>query len=265
MELQNILISALIVLLIFASPDLTRAQAAQTATIADHWDTLLRKYRRIEIRDDMTFVVLDYKALKDDAAWPKLLEMVESSAEPKEDEARKAYWINVYNILAVRMVLKKYPIKSILDLTLIPHGVWKEKAGKAGGAVKTLDEIEHKILRPMGDPRIHAAIVCASTSCPDLRDEAYRANRLDAQLDEQIQLFLASTRKGAVIEDEGKTLRVSKIFDWFKDDFGGSREEVVAYIRKHLPEATAARLAEDAKLEYLGYDWGLNDARAESK
>jgi hypothetical protein len=120
-----------------------------------------------------------------------------------------------------------------------------------GGREVTLHEIEHDILRPLGDPRIHGAIVCASQSCPSLRREPFSAARLDAQLEDQMRSFLADRRKGARLE--GRRLRLSKIFDWFEEDFAAAGG-VVAFVRPYLDFDPGP----DPKLIWFDYDWSLN-------
>jgi hypothetical protein len=107
----------------------------------------------------------------------------------------------------------------------------------------------------MGDPRIHMAIVCASTSCPSLGREPFTAGRIDAQLDEASRRFLASPSKGMRLEPGG--VRASRIFDWFEEDFeaGGG---VLAFLRRHAPPALRLRLGGDPRIRYLDYDWTLN-------
>jgi hypothetical protein len=166
----------------------------------------------------------------------------------------KATWLNAYNVLAVAMVVDNYPLESIRDAGGRFVGrVWTQPAGKVGGANYTLDQIENDIIRPLGDPRIHAAIVCASVSCPDLAAEPFTASKLDEQLDKGLRRFLSNPAKGLRIE--GGTLKVSSIFDWFADDFETSGG-VLAVLRKYSP--SGASIPADPKLDYLTYDWQLN-------
>ncbi|MEZ4282218.1 MAG: DUF547 domain-containing protein [Myxococcota bacterium] len=141
----------------------------------------------------------------------------------------------------------------------------KRPAGSIGGRDHTLDEIEHRILRPMGEPRIHAAIVCASNSCPPLRREPYRADRLDAQLDDNVGRWLADPRKGARVDRAAKTLWLSPILDWFEEDF---REGVVPFVARHAPPPVAEWIREQGpalRIRHFDYDWSLNDTRASSQ
>ncbi|MCZ6541330.1 MAG: DUF547 domain-containing protein, partial [Nitrospinae bacterium] len=136
--------------------------------------------------------------------------------------------------------------------------VWKKTVGVVGGKDDTLNEIEHEIIRKMGDPRIHAAIVCASVSCPDLRKEAYTKEHLDAQLNDQLRRFLANRGKGLQINHKNGRILLSKIFDWFEDDFepkGG----VLPFLARYAPEPDRSLLKNgDADVSYLDYNWDLN-------
>jgi hypothetical protein len=162
-------------------------------------------------------------------------------------------------VLAIDVVLKGRPAESIKDLGSLLRPVWKRPAGTVAGRSATLDEIEHAILRRLGEPRIHAAIVCASVSCPSLRREAYRGERLEAQLEDSLRRFLADPRKGSRLEADA--LWLSPIFDWFAADFA-ARGGVRAYLGPRLPEASARTLRERGAgltLRYFDYDWRLND------
>ena len=113
----------------------------------------------------------------------------------------------------------------------------------------------------MGEPRIHAAIVCASVSCPSLAREPYHAESLDAELDAALERWLADPRKGSRLDAERGVLVLSPIFDWFADDFAAAGG-VLPFVAPHLPEATRAWLTQHggrARLEFFDYDWSLND------
>ncbi|MBI4005819.1 MAG: DUF547 domain-containing protein [Gammaproteobacteria bacterium] len=141
-------------------------------------------------------------------------------------------------------------MSSIKDAGSWLEPVWDKLAGKINGKAMSLGKIEHEILRSMGEPRIHMAIVCASLSCPDLRHEAYRADILEDQLQDQTLRFLQNKAKGLKIE--GHEIFVSKIFEWFKDDFtkyGGTE----AFIRQYID------IPGDVILKpVITYNWDLN-------
>jgi len=169
----------------------------------------------------------------------------------KKHIKKLAFYINTYNILALKMMIDHWPQKSIKDIGGFFNPVWGKEAGMVAGKVVSLDDVENKIIRPMGEPRIHLAIVCASVSCPDLRSEPYTAAKLEVQLDEQVNTFLANNKKGLLVERN--ELIVSKIFKWFAKDFkhvGG----VDSFIRQYRPDLDKAIKIED----YLDYDWSVN-------
>ena len=165
-------------------------------------------------------------------------------------EEKMAFWINAYNLLTVDLIVKTGETQSIKNQGSLFRNVWKIHVWEIYGRTYTLDEIEHKILRPMGDPRIHVAINCASLSCPDLRGEPYMAAILNAQLEEQTRLFLVNQSKGVLVTDSG--LILSRIFKWFADDFGGAAG-VATFIHPYLPKTRAMEID-----GYLDYNWSLN-------
>jgi hypothetical protein len=217
--------------------------------------------------DDIASTRVDYAALRTSEEWGTLVRSLRESDSRGlgSREERLAFWINAYNILAIDLVRRHYPIDSIRSIGGLLSPVWKKDAGEIGGRVYTLHEIEHEILRPMGEPRIHAAIVCASLSCPPLRREPYRAAELDAQLDDNSRRWLADPRKGARIDRPGHTLHLSRIFDWFAEDFDGG---VLPFVGAHLPSEEAEWLRDqggDLRVRYLDYDWRLNDVTADQR
>lgn len=225
---------------------------------ADAWDGFLARYTRET--EDVAGVRVDYPGLARDPAWRAFVTGLDRASPPPDRKGRLAFWIDVYNILAIDMVVRHLPLDSIRDVGSLLRPVWKRPAGTVAGRTVTLDEVEHEILRPLGEPRIHAAIVCASTSCPSLRSEAYRAERLDAQLDTAMRDWLADPDKGLRVEPG--QVRLSKIFDWFPEDFAAAGG-VLAFVRPYL--APAARqaleaLGPDPRIVWFDYDWSLNDA-----
>jgi len=210
---------------------------------------------------DPAGVRVDYGSLRSEPRWPVLLASLAGAAPPREREARLALWINAYNVLAIDTIVRGYPMESIRDAGSLFFPVWKREAGRIGGRPVTLDEIEHAILRPMGDPRIHAAVICASRSCPALRREPYDAARIDAQLDDAMTRFLADPRKGLAIDRAAGVVRLSKVFDWFEEDFDAAGG-VLAFAARYAPPDAGEWLrahAADAEIEHFDYDWALND------
>ena len=166
------------------------------------WDTLVKKHVAPKTMDGILINAVDYSNLKKDPLFSALASRLSSyPLESLESEKSKlTFWINVYNILAAKMIADHYPIESIKDAGSFFKSVWKQPAGKVGGKERTLNDIEHEILRKMKEPRINVAIVCASVSCPDLRLEAYTVEKLNDQLDDQMGKFLQSREKGMKLD-----------------------------------------------------------------
>jgi hypothetical protein len=225
---------------------------------------LLETHVRPGTIDGVRLTVVDYSAIKGDGAYARALQDLATARLDGlgSEAARIAFWVNAYNLLAIKAVVDQYPVTSIKDGSTLLRSIWKKPIGTVAGREYALDDVEHGILRKdFREPRIHVAIACASLSCPDLRAEPYVGARLDAQLDDAAQRFLGNPTKGLVRGADGKSARVSSIFKWFRDDFavaGG----VARFIRAKAGPALAAQLAglADSGLGYLDYDWSLNDA-----
>ena len=182
-------------------------------------------------------------------------------------EQRFAYWINAYNAFTVQRVIDSYPLKSIrkLDGAFGITSVFEKpfiplQAHHPDGKNEelALNDLEHKILRvQFKDARLHAAINCASVSCPPLRNEAFVAERLDAQLEAQMKAFVNDPTRNT-LDAAGKKLAVSEIFKWFEEDFERDAKSVKEYLVRFAPPATHDFIR-GAKLQYLAYDWDLND------
>jgi len=190
-----------------------------------------------------------------------------------------AFLINAYNAFTVEKILTRYPdVKSIWDFGKLFGNPFKDRFFTLLGRESSLDRIEHEMLRAPGaydEPRVHFAVNCASIGCPMLREEAYVADRIDAQLEEQARRFLSDRTRNRYSARQG-ALEVSKIFDWYKEDwqsgyrgFDGkspaidSREQYFARYAGLLADDPAEqRLIADGKvpLAFLDYDWTLNDA-----
>ncbi len=226
----------------------------------DLWTRLLQAHT--VATDDIASTRVDYEALRRSADWTRLIQSLRATRPERlgTGDARLAFWINAYNLLAIDMVVRHRPEESIKDIGSLFSSVWKQPAGVIGGRRYSLGEIEHEVLRPMSDPRIHAAIVCASLSCPPLRREAYVEARVDTQLSEQIRDFVRDPRKGVRIDRERRRIRISPIFDWFEDDFGG-RTGVLRTIAAALPAEDGDWLRaniDGVRVRYFDYDWSLN-------
>ena len=169
---------------------------------------------------------------------------------PPEDKSSKShkisFWINAYNALTVKLILSNYPLNSIKEI----NSPWKTKCFKSRGVNYSLDDIEHKILRKLNEPRIHFAINCASKSCPKLLNEAYTEKKLNNQLNEVTISFLNDNSKNKL--DENKSA-ISKIFLWYGSDFG-SKKMMLDFISRY-----SKINIQRSKLNYLPYNWELNE------
>jgi hypothetical protein len=183
---------------------------------------------------------------------------------PRDEQI--AYLINAYNAIVLQQVIDDYPIvRSNKPAALVrpANSVWQIDGffttlkHRVAGRQLTLDQIEHEWLRPKyKEPRIHFALVCAAQSCPPLRNEAYRADRLNAQLDEQARAFLNDRARNRFDKD---TAQLSEIFKWFADDFGGEAG-LRAYLARYLNPELAGRIRNTSYvIGYVDYDWMLND------
>ena len=245
------------------------------------WDALLKKH--VVVLKAGQGSTVRYAGFKSDAAVLKsytdaLSKVAEAEFKGWSKTQQMAFLINAYNAFTVAKILQRYPdIKSIRDFGNVFGNPWKDKFFSLLGRESFLDEIEHEILRKPGaydEPRVHYAVNCASISCPMLREEAYVAERLDAQLAEQEKRFLSDRSRNRVA---GGTLEVSKIFDWFKVDWqsgykGIGRDGAPIATREQYFARHAALLSDkpeeqkliaDGKLEirFLDYDWSLNASR----
>lgn len=257
----SVLTFAITALTMNCSSGYTNKTAASEAAAPppDHsaYDKLLKKY----VNDKG---LVDYKGLKNNKADEKefndYLDLL--SKNPPTDKWSKneqmAYWINAYNAYTIRLILNHYPVKSIKDIgskIKIPFVTtpWAAKFFTIGGDKMSLDNIEHGTLRKKyDDPRIHFALVCASISCPRLRNEAYMAAKLDSQLDDQGRDFLNNPAKNKITKDEAM---LSNYFNWYKGDWNNNGQSVVKWVNKY----STTKISDNTKISYLDYNWNLNE------
>jgi hypothetical protein len=203
--------------------------------------------------------VVDYQGFKkEEAKLDQYLKVLEN-ADTKELSRNEqfAFYVNAYNAWTIKLILSGYPgVKSIKDLGSLFKNPWKKKICRIDGDIITLDDIEHKILRPrFKDPRVHFAINCASKSCPPLISGPYEGSKLDEQLDNSVRAFLNNPERNYL---EGNKLYVSKIFKWFSEDFNN---DVVGFFLRYAEGELKEKLTKDRgkiKVKYLHYDWSLN-------
>jgi hypothetical protein len=216
--------------------------------------------------------LIDYRSLRGDRRFDQYVQQL-ARTDPDgipSKEARLAFWLNAYNVHTLKLIRDNYPVKSINDLhgrgavlrKVLKKTVWDRPVVTINNRKMTLNEIEHKIIRPVfKDPRVHFALVCAANSCPPLRAEAYEGDKLDAQLKDQARGFLTDVSKNS-FDTAKKTAEISMIFSWFVQDFGGTNKDVMSYISRFLPEDVAGRIKVDPGrwiVRYKEYDWSLNE------
>jgi len=173
-----------------------------------------------------------------------------------------AYWINLYNALTVQLILDHAPIESILQLNISPGwlsvGPWGKKLVRIENELLSLDDIEHRILRPIWrDPRIHYVVNCASIGCPNLGTKAYTGDNVDALLTRAARDYVNNPRG---VQFDAGDLYVSSIYKWYRADFGGGARGVIAHLREYAAPALAAKLSKFNDISGYQYDWSLNDA-----
>lgn len=229
----------------------------------DHstWDRLLQKY----VDQDGMVDYTTWKASKSDRGALKQYLATLSAADANArttKQGKLAYWINAYNALTVQGILDVYPTSSIRNHTakLIGYNIWDDLLLPVGNQKYSLNQIEHEVLRKLGEPRIHFAIVCASIGCPRLLNEAYTPEKLDSQLADNTRDFFGR-KKNLQVALARRSIRVSAILDWFGEDFGPTRQKALASLAKYMPDEPAKDLiaGEDFSVSYLDYDWSLNE------
>jgi hypothetical protein len=229
----------------------------------DHyaWDNFLRQYVVAPHPSGINRVRYQAVTPEDLKSLKKYLQEMQNIAISNYNrEEQKAYWINVYNAATVDLILARFPVKSIRDVNISPgflaRGPWGAKLFSAEGERLSLDDMEHRILRPIWkDNRVHYALNCASLGCPNLQPMAFTAENSETLLDRGAVDFINHPRGIAI--QKGR-LQVSSIYVWFQEDFGGDAEELMEHWQKYAHPPLA-----DALQKYSGglahdYDWRLN-------
>jgi len=229
----------------------------------DHaaWDALLRKYC-----DSRGFVNYQawFKSKPDQQSLDNYLSHLSrgNTTRPATSAAKFAFWINAYNAVTVKGILREYPTTSIRNHTakVFGYNIWDDLLLQVGDQTYSLNQMEHEVLRKMGEPRVHFAIVCASIGCPPLLNQAYSAENLENQLVFNTKRFFADRDKFRYQVDRS-IIEVSPILKWFAEDFGTDQTAQLRTIAPYLPDQAAQALAASgqARVSYLSYDWDLND------
>ena len=239
---------------------------AGTKTGIDHsdWDAFLSSY--VVVGKDGINRVSYGKVSKADTAklTAYVRKLARTSIRKYTREEQRAYWINLYNAATVKVVLDAYPVDSIMKISLggglFSKGPWKKELLAIEEQKVSLDDIEHRILRPIWkDPRTHYAVNCASLSCPNLQPKAYTPANMEQLLDAGARAYVNHPR--AVSFDAKGRLVVSSIYVWFQSDFGGDDAGVIKHLTQYAEPALAKKLAGVEKIGSDAYDWTLNDAK----
>jgi hypothetical protein len=236
---------------------------SQATVDHDTWDRLLQRY--VQIDDEginrVVYVALNQTGRSDMDAYIAYLTAQPVSRFNRVEQL--AYWINLYNALTVQTVAQAYPVDSIRDIRLSPglfsFGPWDKKLITVEGVELSLNDIEHRILRPLwDDPLIRYGLNCAALGCPNLARNAYTGMTADQQLKVGARRFINSPR-GAWFHN-GK-LGVSSIYAWFKEDFGGDDVGILAHLKTYADPGLRARLDGVKEIRRHEYDWGLAAVR----
>ena len=249
---------------VFLGRPQTDASPPLSAFRHDAWTGLLNRYV-----DDIGGV--DYRRWHDDGTeelddYLDRLSIVRADDDATAND-RMAFWINAYNAITIRGILREYPTDSIRNHTakFFGYNIWEDLRLRVSdtwtldGSAPSLDEIEHQILRPMGDFRIHFAIVCAARGCPWLRREAYEADTLDRQLNVAGKSFFARPENFSI---DDTTLQLSPILKWFAEDFGDTERQRLRSIAAFLSDDQRGKLKPTSDVRYSTYDWSLNESRS---
>jgi len=216
--------------------------------------------------------LVNYQLLKNDKRLDEYIDQLSKTnpEEIKNEDDKKAFWINAYNAYTIKFILEEYPVESINDLhwgglylgTVLGTTIWDKDKVVINNERLSLNNIEHDILRKkIDEERVHFALVCASISCPNLRNEAYEGFKLNDQLEEEAGNFFNDQTKNR-FDVNTKTAHLSKILDWYDDDFGNNEQEILLYVSQYLNEDLKNELIaniEEWQIEHLDYNWDLND------
>lgn len=211
------------------------------------WNNLLQKHV-----DEHGWV--DYTSFEKDKEQLNLYLTYLNNTKPDNSwsvNKTKAYWINAYNAYTVKTILEHAPVKSILDIKENDKNAWEISFAKVGGKTYTLNHIEHEILRKeYDDPRVHVGVNCASISCPPLPNVAFTEKNIDALLTQGMKNFINQGDRNTIT---AKKLKLSKIFNWFQEDFT-QQSDLITFINQY----SDITINKDAKIVYKEYNWNLN-------
>lgn len=235
-----------------------------SVTVIDHgrWDAILRKY--LDTNHPSGINRFGYKRVSAEdrqllKAYLQDMQKVQVSSLNRSEQM--AYWINLYNALTVEVILEHYPVESIRNINISPgffsRGPWDAKLLTIEGQQVSLNDIEHRILRPIWhDNRVHYAVNCASLGCPNLQPQAFTSQNLEMLLEKGAREYINHPRG---VSFTGYHIEVSSIYSWFKEDFGGSEQGIIEHLKKYLSPEKLVKLNTAKKGFSYHYDWKLNE------
>jgi hypothetical protein len=238
-----------------------QANDPQSSLRVDHssWASFLNKYLIVGKPGAVTLVRYASVTAEDKESLADYLAALGSVSATKLNHAeQKAFWINLYNALTVHTILDHYPLQSIRDISSgwFSAGPWDLKLVKVEGTELSLNDIEHRILRPIWkDSLVHYAVNCASLGCPNLQVEPFTAENTDRLLTKAAREFVNSPRGGSV---SGTNLLLSSIYDWFQEDFGGTEASLLVHLEEFADPALTAKLKSHRGSISYDYNWDLN-------
>ena len=232
--------------------------------IVDHidWNLILQRYVDANHPSGINRFRYDSVSPKDRQALKNYLQKMQNVAVSELNrKEQKAYWINLYNSLTVDIILEHYPVRSIREINISPglfiKGPWDAKLLTIEGEKISLNDIEHRILRPIWkDNRVHYAVNCASLGCPNLMPQAFTSQNIDLLLEKAARDFINHPRG---VSFPRNTLQVSSIYFWFQEDFGASEKGIIQHLKKYLSEENLKKLKKVKKKIRHDYDWNLNE------
>jgi len=245
---------------LFGPPRVVLREAYATSNGHGHFDhsTFDHLLKRIVDQDGW----VDYESLHHDSqSLDRYIEKLGSVAfESLGRDEKLALLINAYNAFTIRLILDHYPIASIMDIPAKRR--WKDRRWHIGQHVWNLNEIENEQIRPKFiEPRIHFALVCASTGCPQLRSEAYTADRLDQQLEEQARI-LNNDDRWVRFDSQNNTVDLTSLYRWYPGDFEQVAGSVLAFAGRYNSDLqTSLNAGRAPQIRWLDYDWSLNGKR----
>lgn len=227
------------------------------------WNDFLRSYLVSDTPSGINLLKYSSVTSKDRNKLKSYLSHLQNIKISKYNrDVQFAYWVNLYNALTVNLILENYPVSSITDISSgwFSMGPWNKKIAEVEGKKLSLNDIEHRILRPIwNDKRIHYAVNCASMGCPNLQPKAFTSKNSEKLLNKTEKIYINSPRG---VQFKNGYLRISKIYKWYYSDFGKSESDVLDYLSNNIKRINPDILKNYTGSIYYHYDWSLNEYKA---